>query len=62
VHSPIFARAVGTDYGFRRADTALAKLLPQARFHVWPGRHETAYWRRHMREYLDFYSAALAAC
>jgi S-formylglutathione hydrolase FrmB len=30
--------------------------------HVWPGGHESAYWGRHMGQYLRFYADALAAC
>src|SRR3954469_927056 len=30
--------------------------------HVWPGEHETEYWRAHTARYLRFYAAALARC
>jgi poly(3-hydroxybutyrate) depolymerase len=30
--------------------------------HVWPGEHETAYWRAHTAAYLRFYADALARC
>jgi enterochelin esterase-like enzyme len=30
--------------------------------HVWPGEHETEYWRAHTRQYLRFYADALARC
>ena len=57
---------VGTRDPFRSADTALAKRLRRDRvrvtFHVWPGGHESSYWKSHMRAYLRFYAKALAAC
>ena len=30
--------------------------------HVWPGGHETSYWREHWPSYLRFYARALARC
>jgi poly(3-hydroxybutyrate) depolymerase len=30
--------------------------------HVWPGEHETEYWRAHTARYLRFYAGALAHC
>ncbi|MGZ8694008.1 MAG: alpha/beta hydrolase [Gaiellaceae bacterium] len=52
---------VGRDDPFRDADTALAAALgPRAHFTVWPGRHEGAHVRRHLRRTLGFYANALA--
>jgi S-formylglutathione hydrolase FrmB len=57
---------VGSEDPFRSADTELAELLkadsPSTEFHVWPGRHEPAYWDAHWGSYLRFYASALANC
>jgi hypothetical protein len=33
-----------------------------ARLTVWPGGHDTGYWRAHVDEYIRFYAEALADC
>lgn len=57
---------VGSEDPFRSADSELAGLLKahglNIQFHVWPGRHEQAYWATHWRSYLNFYARALAKC
>jgi enterochelin esterase-like enzyme len=53
---------VGTEDPFRSADTQLAGLLPQARFHLWSGGHEISYFDDHASEILAFYANALAHC
>jgi hypothetical protein len=27
-------------------------------FHVWPGKHGSSYWHRHIGQYLRFYASA----
>jgi S-formylglutathione hydrolase FrmB len=53
---------VGTADPFRAADTALARELradgARVTFHVWPGSHGGAYWKRNIGRYLRFYAAA----
>lgn len=46
---------------FHQADEALAHELGIT-MHVWPGGHDSDYWHAHMRDYIDFYAAALARC
>jgi S-formylglutathione hydrolase FrmB len=57
---------VGTEDPFRAAGTELARRLRLAggrvEFHLWPGDHSSAYWKRHMREYLAFYARELERC
>jgi S-formylglutathione hydrolase FrmB len=53
---------VGTDDPFRSADTELARLLPQARFHLWRGGHEISWLDDHAVEILRFYANALRDC
>lgn len=57
---------VGRDDPFEDAATAYAKLLGQngraVTLQVRAGGHDRAYWKRHLREYLRFYAAALARC
>ena len=57
---------VGTDDPFRAAGTELARRLRAARgrveFHLWPGDHSSAYWKRHMSDYLAFYARELDRC
>ena len=57
---------VGSEDPFRSADTTFARALKSkglaVGFHVWPGRHEQAYWDGHWGSYLDFYATALAHC
>jgi S-formylglutathione hydrolase FrmB len=45
---------------FHAADEAFAAALG-IHMHVWPGDHSGNYWNSHMRDYLGFYAAALAA-
>jgi len=50
---------VGADDPFRAADVALARELHgTVTLHVWPGGHDTAYWRAHVKTYLRFYALA----
>jgi len=50
---------VGADDPFRAADIALAhELHGTVTLHVWPGGHDTAYWRAHVKAYLRFYALA----
>jgi enterochelin esterase-like enzyme len=51
----------GSTDPFRASDTTFAHSLG-IRYRVWPGGHEGSYWRRHYRDYLRFYSRALARC
>jgi S-formylglutathione hydrolase FrmB len=57
---------VGTADPFKSADTEFAQDLKakgsSVELHVWPGGHDTAYWRSHWRDYLRFYSRALDHC
>jgi S-formylglutathione hydrolase FrmB len=57
---------VGSEDPFRSADTTFAQTLRSkglnVEFHVWPGRHEAAYWNSHWGNYLDFYARALEHC
>lgn len=46
---------VGTQDRFRAADVRLARELG-LQAHVWPGKHGSAYWRTHMKQYLRFYA------
>jgi enterochelin esterase-like enzyme len=48
---------VGADDPFHDADVGYAHRI-HARLHVWPGGHESSYWRAHMRSYLRFYADA----
>jgi S-formylglutathione hydrolase FrmB len=52
---------VGRDDPFRATTIELAKLSG-ARLNVWPGGHDTRYWRSHVSDYLGFYADALANC
>jgi S-formylglutathione hydrolase FrmB len=52
---------VGRDDSFRATTVELAKLSG-ARLNVWPGGHDTRYWRSHVADYLRFYAEALANC
>ncbi len=51
---------------FSAADARVVRALraggSSLQSHVWPGRHETAYWRAHTASYLRFYARALARC
>jgi enterochelin esterase-like enzyme len=53
---------VGTEDPFLQADTALAHELradgARVTFHVWPGKHGSSYWHRHIGQYLRFYASA----
>jgi S-formylglutathione hydrolase FrmB len=57
---------VGTEDPFRAAGAELARRLRAAggevEFHLWPGDHSNAYWKRHMGEYLEFYARRLDRC
>jgi enterochelin esterase-like enzyme len=52
----------GANDPFRAADAVFAHRLQaqdeQLVFHVWPGGHDTAYWRAHVAQYLRFYADA----
>jgi len=50
---------VGAADPFRAADTAFARAH-RARFHVWPGGHDGAYWKTHLGAYLAFYVRSCA--
>ena len=56
----------GANDWFHDADLAFARVLRSegaaVDAHVWPGRHERAYWDAHMRACLRFYARALAHC
>ncbi len=68
--NPYRGRPVWIDVGaadpFRPADAQLAAGLHRrgatVAFHVWPGGHDSGYWRAHVGRYLGFYAAALAGC
>lgn len=51
---------------FAAADAQVVRALradgSRVSSHVWPGAHETAYWRAHTARYLRFYADALARC
>jgi poly(3-hydroxybutyrate) depolymerase len=51
---------------FAAADAQVVRALradgAQLESHVWPGVHETEYWRAHTARYLRFYADALEAC
>jgi S-formylglutathione hydrolase FrmB len=51
----------GRDDPFRETTVELGRLTG-TRAHVWPGGHDTHYWREHVDEYLRFYADALAGC
>ena len=57
---------VGDEDPFRPGIEAAADALEASGadldFHVWPGGHETDYWKRHWDEYMRFYARALASC
>jgi pimeloyl-ACP methyl ester carboxylesterase len=48
---------VGSSDPFHDADVAFAHRV-HAQLHVWPGGHETSYWRAHLAAYLRFYAQA----
>jgi poly(3-hydroxybutyrate) depolymerase len=50
---------VGASDPFHDAAVATARRL-HAQLHVWPGGHQSSYWRAHMRSYLRFYARACA--
>jgi enterochelin esterase-like enzyme len=60
-HPPRYRAPVWIDVGtrdpFHDAAVAYAREI-HARLHVWPGGHESSYWRAHMRSYLRFYASA----
>jgi enterochelin esterase-like enzyme len=51
---------------FSAADARIVRALradgSSLTSHVWPGKHDTAYWRAHTARYLRFYANALARC
>jgi hypothetical protein len=47
---------VGSSDPFRATDVLYAHEI-HAQLHVWPGGHDGAYWRAHVRSYLRFYAA-----
>ena len=50
---------VGTHDPFRAANIAFVrKLHGTVTLHVWPGGHDGAYWRAHVKAYLRFYAGA----
>jgi hypothetical protein len=52
---------VGRSDPFRDPTLELARLT-RARVHLWPGGHDTRYWRSHVAEYLRFYADSLSEC
>ncbi len=52
---------VGRDDPFHGTTLELSRITG-ARTYVWPGGHDTRYWRAHMREYVRFYADALSEC
>jgi Putative esterase len=52
---------VGRSDPFRETTAELARLSG-ARLNVWPGGHDTRYWRAHVDDYLRFYADALSDC
>jgi pimeloyl-ACP methyl ester carboxylesterase len=52
---------VGRSDPFRETTGELARLTG-ARAYLWPGGHDTRYWRSHIAEYLRFYADALSEC
>jgi S-formylglutathione hydrolase FrmB len=52
---------VGRDDPFLESAGALGRSLGVP-VRVWPGGHDTSYWRSHVDEYLRFYAGALADC
>ncbi len=68
--APYLAKPVWVDAGdedpFRPGIDAFADRLEASgadlRFHIWPGGHESEYWKSHWGEYMRFYTRALADC
>jgi S-formylglutathione hydrolase FrmB len=68
--SPYLSQPVWVDAGdqdpFRPGVDAFANGLEAGgadlSFHIWPGGHETDYWKSHWGEYMRFYARALARC
>ena len=69
-HRPYGSAELWVDRGdrdpFAAADAQVVRALrangSKVSSHVWPGEHETAYWRAHTASYLRFYAGALARC
>ncbi|MEY2515036.1 MAG: hypothetical protein QOJ89_2394 [bacterium] len=65
VRNPYAGMPVWLDAGdqdpFRATTTELGELIHHPA-HVWRGSHDGAYWRRHMRAYVQFYARALKLC
>ena len=67
---PYLGRPVWVDAGdadpFRPGIDAFADRLEAAgadlSFHIWPGGHDSEYWKSHWNEYMRFYARALANC
>jgi S-formylglutathione hydrolase FrmB len=67
---PYLSQPVWVDAGdedpFRPGVDAFADRLEAAgadlSFHIWPGAHETEYWRSNWDDYMRFYARALASC
>lgn len=67
---PYLDQPVWVDAGeqdpFRPGIDAFAERLEGAgadlRFRIWPGGHESDYWRSHFDEYMRFYARAFADC
>jgi poly(3-hydroxybutyrate) depolymerase len=67
---PFGATPLWIDHGdrdpFSRNDAEIVRALKadgsRLVSHVWPGEHETDYWRAHTAAYLRFYAGALAKC
>jgi len=51
----------GSDDPFHAGDLALSQAT-RTPLHVWPGAHNSDYWRAHYDDYLRFYASALADC
>jgi enterochelin esterase-like enzyme len=60
-HPPRYRAPVWIDVGssdpFHDAAVAYARKI-HAQLHVWPGAHESSYWRAHIAAYLRFYAKA----
>jgi len=58
--TPVWLDA-GDQDPFREAVSQLGVQIHR-KVRIWPGKHEGAYWHKHMAAYLRFYSSALKAC
>jgi S-formylglutathione hydrolase FrmB len=58
--TPVWLDA-GDQDPFREAVAQLGVQIHRT-VHIWPGKHEGAYWHKHMAAYLRFYAGALKVC